>query len=72
MRSALRRKFTSQVHIDYVREADVYNVIEELNIEGLTILSVDLKTSSGQPVDYITFPLNYLSLLSTVNFTMQE
>ena len=72
MRSTLRRKFTSQVHIDYVREADVYNVIEELNIEGLTILSVDLKTSSGQPVDYITFPLNYLSLLSTVNFTMQE
>lgn len=72
MRSTLRKKFTSQVHIDYVREADVYNAIEELNIEGLTILSVDLKTSSGQPVEYITFPATYLPLLSTVNCTVQE
>lgn len=72
MRSALRRKFTSQVHIDYVREADVYNVIEELNIEGLTVLSVDLKTMQGQPVEYITFPATSLPLLSTVNCTIQE
>ena len=72
MRSALRRKFTSQVHIDYVREADVYNVLEELNIESLTILSVDLKTIQGQPVEYITFPATSLPLLSTVNCTVQE
>ncbi len=72
MRSALRRKFTSQVHIDCVREADVYNVIEEQSIEGLTILSVDLKTIQGQPVDYITFTATSLPLLSTVNFTVQE
>lgn len=72
MRSALKRKFTSQVHIDYVREADVYNVLEELNIEGLTILSVDLKTTYGQPVEYITFPATSLPLLSTVNCTIQE
>lgn len=72
VRSALRRKFTSQVHIDYVREADVYNAIEELNIEGLTVLSVDLKTIQGQSVEYITFPATSLPLLSTVNCTVQE
>ena len=72
LRSALRRKFTSQVHIDCVREADVYNVIEELNIEGLTVLSVNLTTIQGQPVDYITFPATSLPLLSTINFTVQE
>ena len=72
MRSALRRKFTSQVHIDYVREANVYNALEELNIEGLTILSVDLKTIQGQSVDYITFPATSLPLLSTINCTIQE
>lgn len=72
MRSALKRKFTSQVHIDYVREADVYNVLEELNIEGLTILSVDLRTLQGQSVEYITFPATSLPLLSSINFTVQE
>lgn len=72
MRSTLKRKFTSQVHIDYVREADVYNVLEELNIEGLTILSVDLRTIQGQTVEYITFPTTSLPLLSTVNCTIQE
>lgn len=70
MRSALFKKFRSQLYIDYVREADIYNALEELDIEGLTLLSIDI-SYGGQTVDYISFPLTSLAYLSTVNFTME-
>lgn len=70
MLSALLKKFRSQLHIDYVREADIYNLLEDLDIEGLTLLSVDI-SYGGQTVDYISFPLTSLAYLSTVNFTME-
>lgn len=71
IRSVLFKKFRSKIHIDYVREADIYNIIEDLNIEGLTLLSVDIIYNSNT-VDYIYLPPTSLAFISMVNFTMED
>lgn len=69
--SALLKNYRSQLHIDFIREADIYNAIEALNIAGLTLLSVDLKYSN-EAVDYIAVPPSCLVYLENVNAESSE
>lgn len=64
--SALIKDYRSQLHIDFIREADIYNAIEALDIAGLTLLSVDLKYNN-EAVDYIAVPPSCLVYLENVN-----
>lgn len=70
MRTALYQYYLPEVHKDYVREDDVYNVIEELNLTGVTILGVNLKVS-GEAVDYVSVPLSRIPRLTNVAFTRE-
>lgn len=70
MRTALYQYFLPEVHKDYVREDDVYNVLEDLNMAGVTILGVNL-VSGGSTVDYVDVPLSRIPKLDEVNFTRE-
>lgn len=69
--SALLKDYRSQLHIDFIREADIYNTIEALDIAGLTLLSVDLKYNN-EAVDYIAVPPSRLAYLENVNAVPSE
>lgn len=69
--SVLLKNYRSQLHIDFIREADIYNVIEALDIAGLTLLSVDLKYNN-EAVDYIAPPPSCLVYLENVNVVSSE
>lgn len=69
--SVLLKNYRSQLHIDFIREADIYNVIEALDIAGLTLLSVDLKYNN-EAVDYIAVPPSCLVYLENVNVVSSE
>ena len=67
MRTHLYQYFLPEVHKDYVREDDVYNELESLNIAGVTILGVNLSVG-GQAVDYVSVPVSRIARLHNVNF----
>lgn len=69
--AGLLKDYRSQLHIDFIREADIYNTIEALDIAGLTLLSVDLKYNN-EAVDYIAVPPSRLAYLENVNVVSSE
>lgn len=71
MTTALLKSYRSQIHTDFIREADIYNTLEALEITGLTILSVDLKYN-GNEVDYIAIPPSRLAYLDNINYPTGE
>lgn len=68
--SALIKAFTSMVHKDYVKENDIYDVVEDLNIAGVTLLGANL-IYNGSEVEYISVPLSRLPKLENVTFTVE-
>lgn len=67
IRSTLFNRYRAKVHSDYIKENDIYNVIESLDIDGVDILGVDLIYGDGT-VDYITVPLSRIPSLIDVLF----
>ena len=70
IRTALFNHFVSEVHVDYVKEDDVYNLIEELGISGIELLGVNLKYN-GNNVNYIEVPKTRIPELTQVIFTQE-
>lgn len=70
MQTALIQHFVPEVHKDYVKEEEAYNVLTALNLQGVDILAVNLK-QNGNVVDYITVPLSRLARLDGVTFSRQ-
>ena len=66
----LNKRFISEVHEDYVREDDIYNTIEALNIAGVTVLGVNLYVGEDK-VDYINIPVSKIPHLNHVEFTRE-
>lgn len=66
----LNKRFITEVHEDYVREDDIYNTIEALNIAGVTVLGVNLSVGEEQ-VDYVTVPVSKIPHLNSVTFTRE-
>lgn len=70
IRKALFEKFVTEVHSDYVKEDDVYNLIESLNITGIELLGVNL-IYDGSTVDYIEVPKTRVPELTSVHFIQE-
>lgn len=70
IRTALYQFFLPEVHKDYVREDDVYNIIEDLNITGVTVLGVNLSVD-GTAVDYVEVPVSRIAKLENINFSRE-
>ena len=71
IRKKLKATFTTEVHLNYIREDDIYNTIEAMNIAGINILSVNLIVN-GEMVNYVSIPASRTPELSEVNFTREE
>lgn len=67
VRSTLLSAFVSDVHQDYVKEDDIYNVLETLNIASFEVLAVNLKVD-GNAVNYVEVPVSRVPKLVEVNF----
>lgn len=71
METALVQHFIPEVHKNYVKEEEAYNVLTDLNIQGVDILAVNLK-QNGSTVDYVSVPTSRLARLDTpVQFRIQ-
>lgn len=68
IRTALLVKMNQRIHKDYIKEADIYNMIESMNIAGVNVLNVDL-LQEGLAKQYIQIPLSRIPKLTTVTFS---
>lgn len=68
IRNYLLTTMVSNVRRTLLTENDIYNVLENLNIEGVTILSVELYVNSNR-VQYINVPEDKLLRLTSVNLS---
>lgn len=67
IRAYLLSVMNDRRHVNYVKEADIYNRIQEMDIAGIDILNVDLVTPAGR-VPYIAIPESRVPLLTAVTF----
>lgn len=65
--SKLMASFNSEEYKPYIKEDDIYNVLETLNIASFDVLAVNLKVN-GTAVDYVTIPPSRIPSLTHVNF----
>lgn len=70
METALIQHFIPEVHKNYVKEEEAYNVLTGLNIQGVDILAVNLK-QNGSTVDYVSVPVSRIARLTDVTFSPQ-
>ena len=68
IRTALFNTFVQEIHKDYVKEDEYYNIIDAMNITGFELLGVNLKLE-GNDTNYITVPKSEIPALTDVIFT---
>ena len=71
VRTALNKVFAGTIHKDYIKEDDIYNTVENIDIAGITILGIDLLYNS-QTVNYISVPVSRIPKITTVFFEESE
>jgi hypothetical protein len=71
VRTAMENHFRGEVHKDYVKEDDIYNFLESLNITGLDVLGVNLY-AEGNQVDYVSVPKTRLPELGNITFSRRQ
>lgn len=67
VKSKLMASFNSEVYKQYIKEDDIYNVLETLNIASFDVLAVNLKVN-GSAVNYVEVPASRIPKLADVNF----
>lgn len=67
IQTLLYNNFIAEVHTDFVKEEDIYNVLNEESITGVEILAINLKVN-GTKVDYVEVPVSSIPELSSVHF----
>ena len=71
VRTALNKVFAGTTHKDYIKEDDIYNTIETIDITGISILGIDL-IYNNQTVNYISVPVSRIPKIATVSFEESE
>ena len=71
VRTALNKAFAGTTHKDYIKEDDIYNTIETIDITGISILGVDL-IYNNQTVNFISVPVSRIPKIATVFFKENE
>lgn len=67
IRKIIFDRYKAKVHEDFIKENDIYNLLEDVNINGVELLGVDL-VLEGATVDYIRVPLSRLADVTDVVF----
>lgn len=71
VRTTLNKVFAGTTHKDYIKEDDIYNTVENIDIAGITILGIDL-IYNNQTVNYISVPVSRIPKITTVFFKESE
>lgn len=71
VRTALNKVFAGTTHKDYIKEDDIYNTIETIDITGISILGIDL-IYNNQTVNFILVPVSRIPKIATVSFEESE
>ena len=69
IRSFLESNFRGHIHVDYVREEDIYNKLKEFNVAGIDILNIDILNSNNEAVAYLEVPASDIPYLYDVTFS---
>ena len=64
---SLIQNYVAEKHLDYVKENDIYNIIESLNITGIEVLDVNMIVDDEE-VSFVEVPLSCIPELEKVNF----
>ena len=67
VRTTLNKVFAGTTHKDYIKEDDIYNTIETIDITGISILGIDL-LYNNQTVNFILVPISRIPKIATVSF----
>lgn len=67
---ALQQNYTTEVHSDYIKEDDIYTLIDNLDISGIELLGVNLYVG-GTKVDYVNIPATRIPKLNEISFTKE-
>lgn len=67
IREALINNYVAEVHRDYVKEDDIYNIISSLNLTGVNVLGINLRQDNLQK-DFIMIPQYSVPELTYVSF----
>ena len=67
IKNKLLQNYVAEKHQDYIKENDIYNIIENLNLVGIEILDVALIQDETE-VSYIEVPLSRIPELVNVTF----
>lgn len=68
IKSFLESNFRGHVHVDYVREEDIYNKLKNFNVAGINILNIDI-LDDNVAVPYLEVPVSDIPYLSNVTFS---
>jgi hypothetical protein len=68
IRTTLLTKMNQRIHKDYIKEAEIYNMISDMKIAGVEVLNVDL-IQDGNEVPYVQVPMSRIPKLASVTFT---
>ena len=71
VRTTLNKVFAGTTHKDYIKEDDIYNTVETIDITGISILGIDL-IYNNQTVNYISVPVSRIPKIATVFFKESE
>ena len=72
IREALVNHYVAEVHKDYVKEEDIYNIITSLNLSGVNVLAVNLRNTSNVRVEFIAVPTYKVPKLMSNGVSFQE
>ena len=67
LEAGLKNILNTEQHVDYIKEDDIYNAIEEVGYTGIEVLAVNLKVN-GSAVDYIEVPVSKIAELTSVHY----
>ena len=64
----LKRAMSRKRQLAYIREEDIQDAVNAMNIEGYTVMNADI-LSGGSPVSYLLVPADKRAVLDDVTFT---
>lgn len=67
MENAIREYYRLGIHRDYVKEDDIYNIINGLKLNGLNVLTVNLIVNNVT-VDFVSIPVSRVPSVGHIGF----
>lgn len=67
----LQQAYIPEIHEDYIKEDDIYDLISDEQFSGIDLLGINLK-HNGENVNYVTIPISKIPELDEVIFIKEQ